>query len=102
MEEAPPDCHFALGTELHDKVVASGMETGDKIIVDISSDYAKVKGIEDGLATRSDNMDVDIPDGVVDIIPYAAAIAGGIRLIYSEINTEVEFKAADLNTRNRI
>ena len=102
MEEAPPDRHFALGTELHDKLVSSGMETGDEIIVDIGSDYAKVEGIEDGLDTLSDNLGVDIPDGVVNIIPYAAAIAGGMRLIYSAINTEMEFKAADRTTRNRI
>ncbi len=102
MEDAPPDRHFAFGTELYDKVVASRMETGDEAIVDIGPDYAQVEGIEDGLDTLSDNMGVDIPDGVVDIIPYAAAIAGGMRLIYSAINTEMEFKTADRTTKNRI
>ena len=102
IEEAPADRHFALGTELYDKVVASGMETGDEVIVDIGSDYVRVEGIEDGLDTLSGNLGIDVPDGVVDIIPYAAAIAGGMRLIYSAINTEMEFKAADRTTKNRI
>ena len=36
------------------------------------------------------------------LIPYAAAIAGGARLIYSVLKTEREFQAADRTTRNRI
>ena len=102
MEEAPLDRHFAFGTEIHDKVVASGMDTGDRIVADIGSDYARVEGINDGLGTLSGNMVIDIPDGVVDIIPYAAVIVGGVRLIYSWVKTEKEFKAADRTTKNKI
>ncbi len=99
IEEAP-DNFFALGTETYDKVVASGMDTSQ--IIDIGPDHARVEGITDGLETLSANMGIDIPDGVVDIIPYAAVIVGGARLIYSALKTEREFKAADRTTRNRI
>ena len=100
--EDNPDYLFALGAELHDKVVASGMDHGGRIVTDVGSDYVRVEGIEDGLETLSANMGIDIPDGVVDIIPYAAVVVGGARLIYSAVKTEMEFKAADRTTKNQI
>ena len=51
-----------------------------------------MEGIEDGLETLSANEGIDIPDGIVDIVPYAAAIVGGARLIYGVLKTEREFK----------
>ena len=100
--EDNPDYLFALGTELHDKVVASGMDQGGRIVTDVGSDYVQVQGIKDGLETLSANMGIDIPDGVVEIIPYAAVAVGGARLIYSAVKTEMEFKAADRTTKNQI
>ena len=49
----------------------------------------------------SDNMGIDIPDGIGDILPYAGAIIAGARLVHSVIKTEKEFKAAD-RTINKI
>ena len=97
--EEHPNVLFALGSELNDKVVAAGMDTSQ--IIDIGPDYERVQGIKDGLETLSANEGIDIPDGIVDIVPYAAAIIGGSRLIYSVLRTEREFSAADRTTRNR-
>ena len=47
-------------------------------------------------------MGIDVPDGVVDIVPYAATIMMGARLIYSVVKTEKELKAADRTTKNQI
>ena len=98
--EENPDYLFAFSTEIYDKVVESSMDTGG--IVDIGFDYERVEGIEDGLETLSANEGIDIPDGVVDIVPYAAAIVGGARLIYGALKTEREFTAADRTTKNRV
>ena len=100
--EAEPSYLFAFGTEIHDKVVASGMDTGNRIIAVTGSDYARVEGIKDGLETLGANEGLDIPDGVVDIIPDAIVIVGAARLIYSALKTEREFKAADRTTKNRL
>ena len=100
--EAEPSYLFAFGTEIHDKVVVSGMDTGNRIIAVTGSDYARVEGIKDGLETLGANEGLDIPDGVVDIIPYAIVIVGAARLIYSALKTEREFKAADRTTKNRL
>ena len=99
---AEPEYIFAFGTEIHDKVIASGMDTGDRIVADVGSDYVRVEGIEDGLANLSANMGLDIPGRVVDIVPYAAVIVGGARLIYSAVKTEMEFKDVDRTTTNQI
>ena len=94
--------HYAQGTEIHDKYFASGMDAGGRTLTDIGSDYDLVEGTTDGLDTLSDNMGIDVPDGVVDIVPYAATIMMGARLIYSVVKTEKEFKAADRTTKNQI
>ena len=100
--EGNPDHLFALSAEIHQRVVESGMETGDRIVAVISPDYERVTGIQDGLEALSANMGIDIPDGVVDILPYALAITVSARLIYSALKTEREFKAADRSTKNKI
>ena len=96
------DYPFVLGSKLHERISEKAPELADRIIADIGPDLELVDGITDGLTTLSDNMGVDIPDGVVDIIPYAAAIIAGARLIGSVLKTEKEFKAADRTTKNRI
>ena len=96
-----PDIHFAVSTEIYDRIAESSPDLLDRL-VDIGPDYALVDGIRDGLDTLSGNMGLDIPDGVVDIIPYAGAIVAGARLIHSVLQTEKEFKAADRTTRNKI
>lgn len=97
-----PDVLFALGSELHQKAADAGIDTAGRVIADIGQDYARVEGTTDGLNTLSGNLGIDIPDGVVDIIPYAAAIMAGVRLVYSVVKTENEFKATDRTTKNKI
>ena len=58
--------------------------------------------MQDGLATLSANMGLDIPDSIGEILPYAGVVLAGARLIHSIITTERDFKAADRTTRNKI
>ena len=90
---------FEVGTQVHN-MLNHGDSYGSS--ADFENDYAEVEGIEDGLSTISENLGIDVPDGLVDIVPYAAAIIGGARLVYSVIKTEKEFKAADRTTKNKI
>ncbi len=99
--EAAPDVHFLLGTELYNTIAARNPDWADRIS-DIGADYHRVEGIKDGLTTLSANMGLDIPDGAIDLLPYAGAIIAGTRLIYSIISTERQFKDADRTTRNKI
>ncbi len=96
------DYPFALGAELHDRVLEEAPELANRIVADIGPDFEVVEGIADGLSTLSGNLGIDIPDGVVDILPYAGAVIAGARLVYSVLKTEKEFKAADRTARNKI
>ena len=100
--DANPTFDFMVGSEVYDVIAESRLDLVDQIVANIGYDYELVGGITDGLNTLSDNMGIDIPDGVGEIIPYAGAIIAGARLVYSVIKTEKEFKAADRTTRNKI
>ena len=96
------DRYFAFGSELYGKAVPSGIDETGRIVADIGS-TAELEGTaSEGLELLSDNMGIDIPDGIGDILPYAGAIIAGARLVHSVIKTEKEFKAADRTTRNKI
>ena len=71
-------------------------------MLDLGADLELVNGIRDGLETLSNNMGLDIPDSLAEIIPYGVAIAASARLLYGVIRTEREFRAADRTTRNKI
>ena len=87
---------------MYGKAVPSEIDETGRILADIGS-TAELEGTaNEGLALLSDNMGIDIPDGIGDILPYAGAILAGARLVYSVIRTEKEFKAADRTTRNKI
>lgn len=96
-----PDIQFAVSSEIYDSISDSAPELADQL-TDIGPDYLLVDGITDGLDTLSSNLGIDVPDGVGDIIPYAAAIIAGARLVHSVLKTEREFKAADRTTKNKI
>ena len=90
------DFSFALGTELHERVLENAPEFADRIVLDIGSDLNLVESMEDGLETLSDAF------GIAEAVPGAGAIIAASRLIYSAVKTEKEFKAADRTTKNKI
>ena len=92
---------FAVGTEIHDKVVAPEWIRRPHNSRDMAQLRGNWSGIKEGLETLAAIEGLDIPDGVVDIIPAAIVIVGAARLIYSALKTEREFKAADRTTKNR-
>ncbi len=92
---------WAVSHEMHGKLAETVPEHSDQL-VDIGSNMELVSDVKDGLDTLSENMGIDIPDGIGDIVPYAAAIIASARLIYSVIQTEQQFKATDRTTRNKI
>ena len=92
---------FAVSSEIYDKIMENSPELASRM-VDMGPDFAVVADVNDGLSTLSENMGIDVPDGVVDLVPYAATIIASARLIYSVIRTEQQFSAADRTTRNKI
>ena len=95
------DVHFAVSTELYDRISETTPELVDRL-TDIGPTSELEGGIDEGLGILSGNLGIDVPDGVADIIPYAAAIIAASRLIYNVVKTEKEFKAADRTAKNKI
>ena len=99
--EAQPDVHFLVSSEIYSKIASSESEYIDRI-TDVGYDYEIVEDINEGLDTLSANMGIDIPDGILDVIPYAAIIIAAARLLYSVMKTELEFEDADRNSTNKV
>ena len=96
-----PDVNFAVSNEIYESIAERSPELIEGM-TDIGS-TAELEGtVNEGLDLLTDNMGIDIPDGMGEIIPYAGAILAASRLIYGTIRTEQQFKAVDRTTRNKI
>ena len=103
--EASPDVPFLVNTEIYNWISTNYphlLGQVDNFEATSATGYHQVEGMEDGLTTLSDNMGIDVPGGVTDLLPYVGAIVAGARLIYSVVSTERKFKDADRTTRNKI
>ena len=103
--EASPDVPFLVNTEIYNWISTNYPHLLGQVgnfEATSATGYHQVEGMEDGLTTLSDNMGVDVPSGVTDLLPYVGAIVAGARLIYSVVSTERNFKEADRTTRNKI
>ena len=103
--EASPDVSFLVNTDIYNWISANNPHLLGQVgnfEATSATGYHQVEGMEDGLTTLSDNMGIDVPDGVTDLLPYVGAIIAGARLIYSVVSTERNFKDADRTTRNKI
>ena len=96
-----PDISYAVSTEIYDKISEQSPDLIDQM-TDIGFDYDRVEGIKGGLETLSDNMGLDLPDNIGEIVPYAGAIIVSARLIYDVIRTEKKFSTVDRTTKNKI
>ena len=99
--EANPDISYYVSSELYKEIADDAPELVDRM-TDIGSTEELEGSVEEGLDLLIGNLGIDIPDGVMEIIPYAAAIMAGARLIYGALKAEKEFKTADRTTKNKI
>ena len=103
--EASPDVSFLVNTDIYNWISANNphlLGQVDNFEATSATGYHQVEGMEDGLTTLSDNMGVDVPSGVTDLLPYVGAIVAGARLIYGVVSTERKFQEADRTTKNKI
>lgn len=96
-----PDVNFAVSSEIHQAIAEADPEAAEGLM-DIGEDYELVAGVDDGLDIISGNLGIDIPEGVMEVLPYAGAIMASIRLLHNVISTERTFRAADRTTKNKI
>ncbi len=96
-----PSVLYANSSELFNRIAERSPELADQMM-DIGSDAELTGEVNEGLDLLTNNMGIDIPEGIGEIIPYAGAIIAGARLVYGAIRTEQQFKAVDRTNRNKI
>ena len=99
--EAEPDVHFMVSSEIYNEIAADSPDYIEQL-TDIGNDYRLVESIDDGLGVLSGNMGVDIPDIVLEVIPYVAEITAAVSLIYGAVRTEQEFNDTDRSVTNKM
>ena len=95
-----PDVHFMVNPEIHDQIMGSTPELVDQLTA--IKGLPPVEDMTDGLNTLTDNLGIDIPDGVGDLLPYAGIIIAAARLIAGAIQTENTFRDLDRTDRNKM
>ena len=95
-----PDVNFAVNSEIYERISQSVPALAERMMD--TGPMLQVDGIGDGLDTLTENLGIDIPDGLGEIIPYAAVVAGAVRLIVQVVQTESTFRDADRTTINKI
>lgn len=100
--DAAPDISFAISDEIYGQILETAPEYADQVLLNIGSAAELTDSVQDNLNILADNMGLDIPDSIGEIIPYAGAIIAGARLVHSVLKTEREFKTADRTTKNKL
>ena len=96
-----PDISYAVSTEIYDKISEQSPSLIDQM-TDIGFDYERAEGITSGLETLSDNMGLDLPDSIGEVVPYAGAIIVSARLIHDAIRNEKKFSNVDRTTKKKL
>lgn len=97
-----PDVLFATSNKIRATILDEHPELSDQFI-DISlSNYELTREVEEGLDLLVANSEVDVPDTVGGILPYATEIVLGIRLLCDIVNTERDFEAVAFDDRKRV
>ena len=97
-----PDVVFALSSELYDAVTQASPELADRMIdLGISNEILETS-IEASLDALGSAAGFSAPAAIGEMLPYAAEIVLGIKLIYDMVSTERDFKAVKLADRSRV
>ena len=97
-----PDVFFAVGNEIRASVLAAHPELSDQFIDLELSNYELTGEVGQDLELLAENTGIDVPDGLVGLIPYATEIVLGIGLLFEIAKTERDFKEVVMDDRQRV
>ncbi|MCX7876999.1 MAG: hypothetical protein N2321_12655 [Melioribacteraceae bacterium] len=97
-----PDVLFATSNEIRDSILSSHPELADQFVnVDLSN-YDFTAEVNHDLELLADNLGIDIPDSIGEIIPYLSEIILGIRLIKDLISVQRDFKSVSVADKTKL
>lgn len=97
-----PDVIFLPSLEMYDAVLRSSPELAEQMTDWGVSNLDLTAEITDTLDVLSGIAGFSAPVAIGEMLPYAAEIVLGIKLIYDMVSTERDFKAVNLTDRSRV
>lgn len=90
--EENPNVLYAASNEIREKVLQSSPELANQFVdIDVNN-YEFTEGVKENLELLVNNMGIDVPDGLGDLLPYISEIVLGMRLIMDLISVQRDFK----------
>jgi hypothetical protein len=102
MEDAPGNVYFAVSREIHTGIAATHPELVDRVIDIGESNLEFTQGIEENLEVLFQNLGIDVPDSLGDVLPIVGEVVLGIRLLLDVVSVERGFKQVTLPDRSRV
>ena len=97
-----PDVLFAVGNEIRASVLTAHPELSDQFVDLNLSNYELTGEVGQDLELLAENTGIDVPDGIVGLIPYATEITLGAVLLSEIVKTERDFKEVAMDERKRV
>ena len=101
MDESP-DIAFALSSNLFDEVMEKPPELLERLIDLGVSNHKFTTSVTEGLGTLAQNMGIDVPDSIGEVLPYVGEVVLGVKLIHSIVSTERTLQGEALSDRSRV
>ncbi|MEG0855808.1 MAG: hypothetical protein RSG52_04920 [Terrisporobacter sp.] len=87
-----PDILYAASNEIREKVLQNAPELANQFVdIDVNN-YEFTEGVKENLELLIENMGINVPDDLGDILPYISEIVLGIRLIIDLIHVQRDLK----------
>ena len=102
IEQSPENVSFAVSREIHEGIAQSNPELLDRMIEIGDSNLNFTQGIEENLETLYQNLGIDVPDSLGDMLPVVGEVVLGIRILVDVVSVERGFKGSPLSDRSRV
>ena len=100
--EENPDILFAVSGNLFAQLTEKAPELSDRLInLDVGNLEFTTEAREN-LGTLAQNMGIDVPDSIGEVLPYVGEVVLGVKLIHSIVSTERTLQGEALSDRSRV
>lgn len=93
---------FSVSAEIHDKIAQLRPDLLPRLIETDVSNFDFTEHVKENLNVLAENLGIDVPDEIGDILPYLSEIILGIRFLYDIVSVERDFKSVQLEERSRM
>jgi hypothetical protein len=96
-----PDVVFGVGREIYDTILKARPDLADQLVNSGIPSLAFTQETASDLSTLSENLGIDVPDSLGEILPYVGEIVLAVKFIIDVIQTEQHLKEIRIEDRMR-